>query len=104
MEAKAHFEQIRAEFCKKDHAISVGKMMHSEAIHYQGKVFAFFSTKGKMVFKLGKDFDVADFHESLQVFSPFKSKKPMSGWYQSDAAFKDTWYELTEKALELIKS
>lgn len=103
MEAKTHFEQIRAEFLKKDRAITEGKMMSSEAIHYQGKVFAFFSTKGKMVFKLGKDFDVSVSDVPLQVFSPFKTKKPLSGWYQLDYDYKDAWYEFTEKALQLIK-
>lgn len=104
MEAKLHFEAIRTDFCKRDKAITIGKMMSSEAIHYQGKVFAFLSTKGKMVFKLGKDFDIRALNVPLHIFSPFKSKKPLSGWYQLDYEFKDTWYELTEKALEFNKS
>ncbi|MEW4925093.1 hypothetical protein [Algibacter sp. 2305UL17-15] len=103
MDAKSHFERIRADFCAKEKAISEGKMMRSEAIHYKGKVFAFLSTKAKMVFKLGKEFDTETIDVPLEVFSPFKNKKPMSGWYQLDFHHKETWRILTEKALQLIK-
>ena len=104
MEVKAYFEQIRTDFLKKDPAITIGKMMSSEAIHFKGKVFAFLSTKGNMVFKLGKGFDVSTASVPLQVFSPFKSKKPLSGWYQLDNDYKDSWYAMTEKALQLIQT
>ena len=51
------FTQIRERYCRREINIQAGKMMSSEAITYRGKVFAFFSTKQKMVFKLGKDYD-----------------------------------------------
>ena len=53
MEPKQYFEIIRSQFCSNYKDVTVGKMMSSEAIHYKGKVFAFFSTRQKMVFKLG---------------------------------------------------
>ncbi len=104
MDAKSYFEDIRTTFCSLNKDVTVGKMMSSEAIHYKGKVFAFFSTKGKMVFKLGKNFNPENDKLPLEVFSPFKSKKPLSGWFQLDASYKKSWYDLTEKALQLIQS
>ncbi|WP_298238489.1 hypothetical protein [uncultured Algibacter sp.] len=104
MDAKLYFEDIRTIFCSQSEVITVGKMMSSEAIHYKGKVFAFFSTKEKMVFKLGKDFNPESDTLPLEVFSPFKSKKPLSGWFQLDYSYKQSWYNLAEKALQLIQS
>ncbi|WP_303318179.1 hypothetical protein Q4Q34_11280 [Flavivirga abyssicola] len=102
MEAKRYFEAIRVRFCSNHENITVGKMMRSEAIHYKGKVFAFFSTKQNMVFKLGKGFNVEAIDVPLEVFSPFKNKKPMSGWYQLGVEYKDSWEFLTNLALDII--
>ncbi|TGV02016.1 hypothetical protein [Flavivirga rizhaonensis] len=102
MEHKHYFEAIRVKFCSNYKDVTVGKMMRSEAIHYKGKVFAFFSTKQKMVFKLGKGFNVKTIDVPLEMFSPFKNKKPMSGWYQLGAEYKDSWESLTSLALDII--
>ncbi len=104
MEGKHYFEEIRTSFCEMDEAITKGKMMRSDALHYKGKVFAFFSTKGHMVFKLGKDFDISAHPLPLAVFSPFKSKKPLSGWFQLSFDDKNEWHSLTKKALQHIQS
>ncbi len=101
MSAKIYFEEIRTTFCEERELVTVGKMMSSEAIHYKGKVFAFLSTKGNMVFKLGKDFNLEAEDLPLEVFSPFKSEKPLSGWFQLGYEHKTSWFDLTERALEL---
>ncbi len=102
MEAKQYFEIIRAQFCSNHDQVTVGKMMRSEAIHYKGKVFAFFSTKQKMVFKLGKNFNMETSDVPLEMFSPFKNKKPMSGWFQLGVKHKDSWESLTNQAFNII--
>ena len=102
MEPKQHFESIRVRFCSNYKDVTVGKMMSSEAIHYKGKVFAFFSTKQKMVFKLGKSFNVQTIDVPLEKFSPFKNKKPMSGWYQLGTEYIDSWESLTNMAFDII--
>ncbi|MDO5972129.1 hypothetical protein Q4Q35_20205 [Flavivirga aquimarina] len=103
MEPKQFFNVIRGEFCSKYEHITEGKMMSSEAIHYKGKVFAFFSTKQNMVFKLGKDYNTQAISAPLEVFSPFKSKKPLSGWYQLRKEHKSYWEPLTKLALSIIQ-
>ncbi|WP_343486932.1 hypothetical protein [Allomuricauda sp. d1] len=78
-------------------------MMSSPAIHYNGKVFAFFSTKQKMVFKFGKDYPLETLSVELQEFSPFKTKRPLSGWYEASFTNKKDWETLAELSLKLAK-
>lgn len=79
-------------------------MMSSPAIHWNGKVFAFFSRKKKMVFKLGKNFDITGSSEPLSEFNPFKNKGPLSGWYELDFEHHEKWAQFTELALHQMKS
>lgn len=99
-----NFKEIREQFCLKHPEVTEGKMMSSPAIHYKNKVFAFFSRQNKMVFKLGKDFPVEKHHAQLVEFSPFKSKKPLTGWYESDFEGFEIWNELTSISLRKIQS
>lgn len=97
-----YFNTIREEFCQQDSKIQTGKMMSSEAITYKGKVFAFFSRKKKMVFKLGKDFDPDKVGIEICVFNPFKKRAPLNGWFEVPFTEKEQWEPLTQKALSLI--
>ena len=98
------FNEIRERFCLANSGITVGKMMSSEAICYKGKVFAFFSRKKKMVFKLGKDFDQNAFGVEILVFNPFKNRAPLNGWFEVDFAQKEQWQPLARKALNRLKN
>lgn len=98
------FNEIRDQFCLKDSKVSTGKMMSSEAITFDGKVFAFFSRKKKMVFKLGKDFDPDQFGIEIAVFNPFKNRAPLNGWFEIPYTEKEQWIPFTQKALTSIKS
>ncbi len=97
------FKEIRELFCLKHPEVTEGKMMSSPAIHYNNKVFAFFSRKHRMVFKLGKDHPLEEYDFELSECSPFKTKKPLAGWYEVDFEYRDKWETLTLKALEAIK-
>ena len=95
------FNTIRQKLCLLHEAVTEGKMMHSPAIHYYGKVFAFFSRKKQMVFKLGYDFRLQDFPCPLTPFSPFKTKKPLKGWYALGFEHHEHWETLAQRALSM---
>ncbi|SNY95054.1 hypothetical protein [Flagellimonas pacifica] len=98
------FMEIRELFCQKYPEVTEGKMMSSPAIHYNKKVFAFFSRKHKMVFNLGKDYPLDKLGVEVSEFNPFKKKKPLAGWYEIDFDQHQKWEMITLKALERIKS
>ena len=98
------FNEIREGFCASDPDITSGKMMSSEAVTYKGKVFAFFSRKKKMVFKLGKGFDPDTMNFEIPVFNPFKNRAPLNGWFEVSFSDKKQWKPVAKKALELIKT
>lgn len=98
------FIDIRNTFCETDQEVTEGKMMSSPAIHYKNKVFAFFSRRNTMVFKLGKNYPVHELDVALNEFNPFKKKGSLPGWYEVKYTEHHKWPALTTKALELIKS
>jgi len=89
--------------CAQHPGVTEGKMMSSPAIHFNSKVFAFFSRKNKMVFRLGKNYPEGLIDVELVEFSPFKTKKPLSGWYEVHFDDHKQWERLAAQALELIK-
>lgn len=98
------FIGIRNTFCKNDNGVTEGRMMSSPAIHYNNKVFAFLSRKNKMVFKLGKDYPSDKIDFEIKEFSPFKNKKPLTGWFEVDYGYQNQWEALCAEALEIIKT
>ncbi|WP_431126879.1 hypothetical protein [Flagellimonas flava] len=97
------FLEIRNKLCLQEADVTEGKMMSSPAIHYRGKVFAFFSKHDKMVFKLGKSYPAEQLQVELSEFNPFKNKGPLTGWFELDFGHEDKWEQLATNALELIK-
>lgn len=98
-----YFNALRTLFVSSDSKIEAGKMMSSEAIQYQGKVFAFFSRKKKMVFKLGKAYDPDEESFEINVFNPFKKRAPLYGWFEVPYEYHEVWQFMTEKALSQLK-
>ena len=96
------FDEIRQKLCLQYPQVTEGKMMSSPAIHFNKKVFAFFSKKNKMVFKLGTDLPSISGVELVE-FNPFKNKGPLTGWYEVDYMNCAVWEELAELALLLAK-
>nr|WP_299343280.1 hypothetical protein [Allomuricauda sp.] len=97
------FQEIRKHFCQEFLGATEGKMMSSPAIHYNNKVFAFFSRKKKMVFKLGKGFPLDSLDVELVEFNPFKNKGPLPGWYELGFEHHESWEKLTKLALDETK-
>ncbi|MEM9364232.1 MAG: hypothetical protein AAGA43_16440 [Bacteroidota bacterium] len=82
--------------------VTEGKMMSSPAILFNKKVFAFFSRKNKMVFKLGTTLPLNSDVELFE-FNPFKNKGPLTGWYEVDYSDYASWEELAELALRFVR-
>ncbi len=101
---KDYFEQIRVRLCLRDSAIALGKMMSSEAVTYRGKVFAFFSGRNTMVFKLGKSYDLSADSIEIAVFNPFTKRPPLYGWFEIPYSHAQYWFDYALKALTHVKS
>lgn len=100
---ETYFDEIRRKLYTEDQDVKAGKMMSSEAIVYKNQVFAFLSRQQKMVFKLGKEFELTSHDAEILVFNPFRNRKPLSGWFE--VSFKDRvhWEALAREALEQMK-
>ena len=102
-EEEQRFRSIAVLLASENRAITLGKMMSSPALHYQGKVFAFFYGK-QMVFRLGRDFQPASFNiQHYGVLAPFKTKPPMVDWFAIPSADQHRWEELSRYALQLLR-
>lgn len=56
-----------------------------------------------MVFKLGKGYPIDKIDFEIKEFSPFKNKRPLTGWYEVDHTFHNKWEVLAMKALRLVQ-
>jgi len=102
MNARNKFEEIRTLLSSQE-GISPGKMMSSEAIRCNDKVFAFFHNE-MMTFKLGSGFDPSDMGiDEWFPLSPFKTKPPLKGWYMIPEEYMDKWPQLAEMAFLKIR-
>ena len=99
---EAQFNEIRMQIATRHPGVTPGKMMSSEAITYQGKVFAFFSKQKKMVFKLGKEYNPASGPCPMQVFNPFTKRAPLYGWFEVDYTHQSNWEPLDQQALQTL--
>jgi len=85
-----------------------GRMMSSDAITFGGRVFAFYTGKGRfegLGLRLGRAFDVnALALSSWEYLAPFKSKPPMKDWILVGAAHRNRWPELARLALKQMKA
>lgn len=102
------WRQLADNLVASEAGVAHGKMMSSDAITYGGKVFAFYTTKGRfegLGVRLGRDFDVAGLKLSAwQHLAPFKSKPPMKDWILVGPADRNRWPELARLALKAMKT
>jgi len=97
------FRSIAVLLASENSAITLGKMMSSPALHYQGKVFAFYYRK-KMVFRLGRDFQPETFNiQHYRLLAPFKTKPPMVDWFEIPSTDQHRWEDLSRYALQLLR-
>lgn len=101
-EEEQHFRAIAAQLAQENSAITLGKMMSSPALQYQGNVFAFYYGK-QMVFRLGREFQPEALHiQQYQVLAPFKTKPPMVDWFEIPFAEQHRWEGLARYALHRL--
>lgn len=98
MTPEAKFRSV-AESLTQHQGVTLGKMMSSPGIQYNGKNFAFFY-RDEMVFKLGREWNPED--DSIRNFkqlAPFKEKAPLYDWFCISTKDADLWQNLAMKAL-----
>jgi hypothetical protein len=101
-EEEVFFNKIAEKITNEHRSVSRGKMMSSPGIKYKNKVFAFYYKK-EMIFKLGEDFNPAQFNiKKFKLLSPFKTKAPLKAWFQIPFSERDKWEKLATMALEKI--
>ncbi|MCB9187209.1 MAG: hypothetical protein H6601_10785 [Flavobacteriales bacterium] len=98
MTPEQKFESVAEELAQ--HAgVTLGKMMSSPGIQFNGKNFAFFY-QDQMVFRLGREWKPEENGiRDWKHLSPFKKKAPLYDWYCITAKDADLWPNLASKAL-----
>ena len=87
-----------------DDSVEKGKMMSADGLTYKGKVFCF-DYNNKMVFKLGKGYDIQSHGiTEYEFLNPFKKKGPMLAWFEIEYKYKECFELLASKALEVMKN
>jgi len=85
-----------------------GRMMSSDAVKFNGKVFAFYTASGRFAglgVRLGKDVDVFSLQlKEWEYLAPFKSKPPMMDWILIGAKDRARWGEMARLALDIMRS
>ena len=98
-EGESLFRKIVDDLLAKNVDVTVGRMMSEPGIKYKNRVFAFYHGS-EMVFRLGKDFDPKTCQiKTYSLLNPFKSKPPLSGWFQIPYSESAKWKELADRAL-----
>lgn len=96
------FRSIADKLAREHSQVTSGKMMSSPAITYKGKVFAFYQ-KQEMIFKLGREFDLAALDiTNHRVLAPFKTKPPILDWLIISSNEQQKWEELARHALRQL--
>jgi hypothetical protein len=89
-------------------AVERGRMMSSDAVTFNGKVFAFYTASGRFAgldVRPGKDVDVFSLQlKDWEYLAPFKSKPPMMDWILIGAKDRARWSEMAHLALDIMRS
>jgi len=100
---ESSFIKITSKLAVENENVEPGKMMSSPGITYKGKVFTFFYND-KMVFRLGRDFDIEKTGVSeFELLNPFKNKPPMKDWFVVSERYISKWELLATAALKVMK-
>ncbi len=85
-----------------------GRMMSSDAVKFNGKVFAFFTASGRFAglgVRLGKEVDVFSLKlRDWEYLAPFKSKPPMMDWILIGPKDRARWGEMARLALDIMRA
>ena len=103
-----YWTTLSHQMCARHAGVEQGRMMSAEALTWQGKVFAFYSTKGGRVglgCRIGREFDLSWLGlTDWQHLAPFKTKPPMKDWIVVGAGDQHRWQELADTCLKLAQT
>lgn len=102
--SKSEYDAIVTKMLAAEEGVYEGRMMSSPALKYGDKVFAFYSAKYGMGFRLGRDYDFTTLPtDEWSHLSPFKTKPPMRDWVVIADQHAQDWNEVTGVALNLMR-
>lgn len=100
--AEELFNEIADILMLEKKKVSVGKMMSSPGMMYGKKNFAFYYND-LIVFKLGKGYEIEKHGiTDYEFLSPFKTKGPMTAWFEVGYKYHDKWEELARTAMKVM--
>ncbi|MEM6914766.1 MAG: hypothetical protein AAF511_12395 [Pseudomonadota bacterium] len=104
---KQQWQFLRDRMEGSEPGVSQGRLMSADALTFDGKVFAFFSTKGGRVglgCRVGRDLDLEALNLSdWQHLAPFKTRPPMKDWIVLGEGDRSRWDELAQLCLTLAR-
>ena len=104
----SRWQRLSDDLIASEDGVERGRMMSSDAVTFGGKVFAFFTTKGRFAglgVRLGRETDVFSLKLSeWEYLAPFKTKPPMMDWILIGASDRDRWPELARLGLDIMRS
>lgn len=102
------WQRLADDLVAGESGVEHGKMMSSDAVTYGGKVFAFYTTRGRfggLGLRIGRDADIAGLKlRGWEYLAPFKSKPPMKDWILVGAQDRERWPELARLGLKAMKA
>ena len=103
----AHWRRLADGLVAGEGGVERGRMMSSDAVKFGGKVFAFYTTKGRFAglgVRLGRDIDVFSLGlGDWEYLSPFQSKPPMMDWILIGSGDRARWPEMARFALDMMR-
>ena len=101
-----YFADIANDLMDKHEELKLGEMMNNPGLKCKGRNFAVFLVEqDKVVFRVGKEFDVdAVGLTTWSHFNPSADKPPMTDWVVVEFADKDKWVGLLEQSLTVIRA
>ena len=103
----AEWRTLSAAFLTTHPDAQPGKMMSSPALALNGKVFAFFTTKGGRTglgVRLGRETDFEGLGlQDWQHLAPFRTKPPMKDWIVAGVGDQARWPVLMQQAYDAMR-
>jgi hypothetical protein len=104
---QALWRRLADDLLAKEAGVARGRMMSSDAVTFGGKVFAFYTTRGRFAglgVRLGREVDVFSLKlTEWEYLAPFKSKPPMMDWVLIGRQDGARWPEMARLALDIMR-
>lgn len=102
------WKRLAEDLVAHEEGVERGRMMSSDAVKFGGKVFAFYTARGRfqgLGVRVGRDLDVFSLKlAEWEYLAPFTSKPPMMDWILIGAKDRVRWPEMARLGLSLMRS